>query len=85
MNEPELLFLDEPSLGLSPILVQGIFGIIQTINREGVSILLVEQNVEMALSHSQRAYIMESGRITRSGRSETLMADDDIRRAYLGL
>jgi len=84
MSRPELLLIDELSLGLAPRITKEIYQAIAGLELE-TTVLLVEQNVEMALSHSQRAYIMESGRITRSGRSETLMADDDIRRAYLGL
>ncbi|MFC1824769.1 ABC transporter ATP-binding protein [Thermodesulfobacteriota bacterium] len=85
MNEPELLFLDEPSLGLSPILVQGIFGIIQNINREGVSILLVEQNARMALSISDSGLILENGRFVMKGHSKNLMEDRDVKEFYMGV
>jgi branched-chain amino acid transport system ATP-binding protein len=85
MSHPKLLMLDEPSLGLAPIIVDQIFTLIKSLHERGVTILLVEQNVEQALSFSARAYILESGRLTRSGLSADLMADADIRRAYLGL
>ena len=85
MNRPRLLFLDEPSLGLSPILVSEIFNIIRTINREGVTLLLVEQNARMALSISDVGLILESGRFVLKGRSRDLMEDKDVREFYLGM
>jgi len=85
MSRPRLLMLDEPSLGLSPILTREIFNIIQDINREGVTILLVEQNVNMALKYSNYAFLMESGRIVRADRPEVLREDDDVKEFYLGI
>ena len=84
MSEPELLLLDEPSLGLAPNLVLMIFEMIQEINKQGVTILLVEQNAYMALRISSRAYVLETGRIALSGDSETLLNDENIKKAYLG-
>ncbi|WP_010263952.1 ABC transporter ATP-binding protein [Treponema primitia] len=84
MSEPELLLLDEPSLGLAPNLVLMIFELIKEINKQGVTILLVEQNANMALSISNRAYVLETGRIALSGESHKLMNDENIRKAYLG-
>jgi branched-chain amino acid transport system ATP-binding protein len=85
MNRPKLLFLDEPSLGLSPILVQEIFNIIQTINEQGVTILLVEQNARMALSISDMGLILENGRFVMKGKSEELMEDRDVKEFYMGI
>lgn len=85
MNRPSLLFLDEPSLGLSPILVKEIFRIIKTINSEGVTILLVEQNARMALSVSDVGLILENGRFVMKGTSKELMEDKDVREFYLGV
>jgi branched-chain amino acid transport system ATP-binding protein len=85
MNGPRLLFLDEPSLGLSPILVKEIFRIIQGINREGVTILLVEQNARMALSISDTGLILENGRFVMKGSSRELMEDKDVREFYMGM
>ena len=85
MNRPKLLFLDEPSLGLSPILVQDIFKIIQTINGQGMTILLVEQNARMALSISHMGLILENGRFVMKGKSEALMADRDVKEFYMGI
>jgi branched-chain amino acid transport system ATP-binding protein len=84
MGKPSLLLLDEPSLGLAPILVREIFEIIQEINREGTTILLVEQNVHMGLKVSQKGYILETGEIVLSGSSRELQSNDEIRRSYLG-
>ena len=81
---PKLLMLDEPSMGLAPILVEQIFEIIQDMNRAGTTILLVEQNAQMALSVANRAYVMETGRITTSGTGEELLASEAIQEAYLG-
>ena len=84
MARPRLLMLDEPSLGLAPVVVTSIFENLRTINRDGVTILLVEQNVLRALRLSHRAYVLENGTITLSGPSTQLLADDTIKRAYLG-
>jgi branched-chain amino acid transport system ATP-binding protein len=84
MAQPRLLLLDEPSLGLAPAIVLDLFRIIREINREGVAILLVEQNVAMALDVAHRAYVLEEGRIVAEGTPKTLAALPHIRRAYLG-
>jgi branched-chain amino acid transport system ATP-binding protein len=84
MSEPEILLLDEPSLGLAPNLVLMIFELIQAINKQGVTILLVEQNANMALSISGRTYVLETGRIALSGDSKKLLNDESIKKAYLG-
>ena len=84
MCKPKMLLLDEPSMGLSPLLVKEIFKIIREVNRNGVTVLLVEQNAAMALSIATRAYVLETGRITKEGSADALMHDDDVRRAYLG-
>jgi branched-chain amino acid transport system ATP-binding protein len=84
MSSPTLLLLDEPSLGLSPLLVQQIFGIIRQINADGMTILLVEQNVAVALHCSSYAYILENGEMSHEGPSASLIADAAIRQAYLG-
>ncbi len=84
MSKPKLMMLDEPSMGLAPILVQQIFDIIKELHESGTTILLVEQNAEMALSISDRAYVMESGRIVVSGTGEELANSDSIKKAYLG-
>ena len=84
MSKPRLLMLDEPSMGLAPLLVEQIFDIIGELNRAGTTILLVEQNAQMALSIANRAYVLETGNIVKSGDSHLLMNDDDVRKAYLG-
>lgn len=84
MSRPKLLCLDEPSMGLAPLLVQEIFDIIKDINEKGTTVLLVEQNASMALQIADRAYVMETGRITLSGTGAELMQSDDIKKAYLG-
>lgn len=84
MSRPQILFLDEPSMGLAPLLVQEIFSIIKDINNAGTTILLVEQNASMALSIADRAYVLETGSIVLSGTGADLMQSDDIRKAYLG-
>ena len=84
MSRPKLLLLDEPSMGLAPLLIKEIFSIIEDINREGTTILLVEQNANMALSIAHRAYVMETGRITLQGAAKDLAASEDVRKAYLG-
>ena len=84
MIDPELLMLDEPSMGLAPILVDQIFEIIQNLNKNGTTILLVEQNAQMALSVADRAYVIETGRITLSGTGEELARSEKVKKAYLG-
>lgn len=84
MSHPKLLLLDEPSMGLAPILVQEIFAIIRSINAQGTTILLVEQNAHMALSVAHRAYVLETGRIVHSGLAKELAADEKVKSAYLG-
>lgn len=84
MSRPHILLLDEPSMGLAPLLVQEIFNIIKDINKAGTTILLVEQNASMALQIATRAYVMETGSIVLSGSGEELMQSDDIKKAYLG-
>lgn len=85
MSEPKLLVLDEPSIGLSPLLTQQVFDIIQEIKKTGMSILLVEQNVEQALSFSDRGYVLENGEIIMEGLAPDLLENDDLRKAYLGI
>ncbi len=85
MARPRLLLLDEPSLGLSPLIVSEMFGAIQRVHREGTSVLLVEQNVTTALRVADRAYVLEEGRVVAEGTPDDLMGRDEIRRAYLGL
>lgn len=84
MAKPRLLLLDEPSMGLAPLLIKEIFSIIENINKEGTTVLLVEQNANMALSIANRAYVLETGRITLSGDAKELAASEDVRKAYLG-
>ena len=85
MANPKLMLLDEPSLGLSPLFVKNIFKIIQDINKEGVTILLVEQNVYQSLRISTRAYVLETGRVVLSGTGEGLLNDDMVKKAFLGM
>lgn len=85
MSLPVLLMLDEPSLGLAPILVSGIFEIVQTVRNEGVTVLLVEQNVKHTLAMCDRAYVLENGRITLTGTGEEFLGNDHIKEAYLGI
>jgi branched-chain amino acid transport system ATP-binding protein len=85
MSRPDLLLLDEPSMGLSPILVEEIFRIIKEINSQGTSILLVEQNALMALSIANRAYVLETGRIVLSGKAQDVANDPQVKAAYLGI
>lgn len=84
MSRPKLIMMDEPSLGLAPIIVQGVFEIIREINKQGMTILLVEQNANMALKAAHRAYVMETGRITLSGTGKELSENEEVRAAYLG-
>ena len=85
MANPKLLLLDEPSLGLAPLLVRFIFDIIQEINRQGVTVLLVEQNVYQSLRIAHRAYVLETGRVALTGTGEGLLNDDHVKQAFLGM
>ena len=84
MAKPKLLLLDEPSMGLAPLMVKTIFQIIKQVNQDGTTILLVEQNANMALSIADRAYVIETGRVEISGTAAELQASEEIRKAYLG-
>ena len=84
MSRPKLMMMDEPSLGLAPIVVKDIFRIIKEINNEGVTILLIEQNANMALQIADMAYVMETGAITLSGKGKDLLLDENVKKAYLG-
>ena len=84
MSNPKMLLLDEPSMGLSPLLVEEIFQIIQDVNKSGVTVLLVEQNAKMAMQIANRVYVMETGTIMMSGNSEEMRNNEQVRRAYLG-
>ena len=84
MSKPKLLMLDEPSMGLAPILVDEIFDIVKTLHAGGTTILLVEQNAQMALSVADRGYVLETGRIVTSGTGAELLADEAVKKAYLG-
>ena len=84
MSHPKLLLMDEPSMGLSPIYVNKIFEIIEEVHKEGISILLVEQNAKKALNIAKKAYVLETGRIVKSGSSEELVNDPIIKASYLG-
>jgi len=84
MSKPKLMMLDEPSMGLAPILVDQIFEIIESMNERGTTILLVEQNAQMALSIANRAYVLETGRITMSGDARELLKSEEVKKAYLG-
>ena len=84
MSHPKIMMMDEPSLGLAPIVVKGIFDIIREVNRQGVTILLIEQNANMALKVADLAYVMETGHITLSGPGQELMKDEAVKKAYLG-
>jgi branched-chain amino acid transport system ATP-binding protein len=85
MGNPRLLLLDEPSMGLAPVIVAQIFGVIRQLKTEGVTIVLVEQNAQAALAIADRAYVVETGRITMAGTGRELSANDDVRKAYLGI
>jgi branched-chain amino acid transport system ATP-binding protein len=85
MAMPRVLMLDEPSLGLAPILVQEIFEIVRNVNKEGITILLVEQNVRQTLAFCDRAYVLENGRVTKEGTGKELLNDEYVREAYLGI
>ena len=84
MSKPELIMMDEPSLGLAPLVVQGIFDIIREINNQGVTILLIEQNANMALKAAHKGYVMETGTITMTGNGLDLLNDESVKAAYLG-
>jgi branched-chain amino acid transport system ATP-binding protein len=84
MSRPKLMMMDEPSLGLAPLIVRGIFDIIKEINRRGVTILLIEQNANMALHTADMGYVLETGRIILSGPGKELMANEEVKKAYLG-
>lgn len=84
MSQPKMLLLDEPSMGLAPIIVKDIFEIIKSCNDEGMTVLLVEQNAKMALSISDRAYVLETGKIVMLGEASKLLNDDNVKKAYLG-
>ena len=84
MTDPKIVLMDEPSMGLSPLLVKEIFSIIQELHKSGITILLVEQNAKMALAVSDRAYVLETGTISMEGPAAELVADDRVRKAYLG-
>lgn len=84
MSRPKLMMMDEPSLGLAPLIVRNIFDIIKEINKQGVTILLIEQNANMALQTADIGYVMETGRITLTGSGKELLADDAVKAAYLG-
>lgn len=85
LSRPKLLMLDEPSLGLAPLLVEQIFQVIREINRQGMTVLLVEQNVHYALAIAQRGYILETGNVVKAGRGQDLLNDPQVKSAYLGL
>jgi branched-chain amino acid transport system ATP-binding protein len=84
MSRPKLMMMDEPSLGLAPLIVKGIFDIIKEINKQGVTILLIEQNANMALHTADMGYVLETGRITLSGKGDELLLDEAVKKAYLG-
>ena len=84
MSRPKIIMMDEPSLGLAPIVVKGIFDIIQEINRQGVTVLLIEQNANMALKIADLGYVLETGRITLTGSGRDLLKNEDVKKAYLG-
>ena len=84
MSKPKVIMMDEPSLGLAPIIVQGIFDIIKEINRQGVTVLLIEQNANMALHIADIGYVLETGRITMTGPGKELLQDENVKKAYLG-
>ena len=84
MSHPRIILMDEPSMGLSPLLVKEIFTTIEEVNREGVTILLVEQNAKMALSIASRAYVLETGNVVMEGEGKAMLRDDNVRKAYLG-
>lgn len=84
MSRPKLIMMDEPSLGLAPLVVKSIFDIIKTINEKGITVLLIEQNANMALQVAHTAYVLETGEITMTGTGKELLADERVKEAYLG-
>ena len=84
MSNPKIILMDEPSMGLSPLLVQEVFDIIKEVNAQGITILLVEQNAKMALKVADRAYVLETGKIKLSGDAKELLRNDEVKKAYLG-
>lgn len=84
MSRPKIMMMDEPSLGLAPLVVRGIFDIIKEVNKQGVTVLLIEQNANMALKTAHKGYVLETGRITMSGSGAELLADESVKAAYLG-
>ena len=84
MSSPKMLLMDEPSMGLSPLLVKDIFNIIKEVHKQGITVLLVEQNANMALAISDRAYVLETGNITITGNARELLNDERVKKAYLG-
>ncbi|MDO4982401.1 MAG: ABC transporter ATP-binding protein [Eubacteriales bacterium] len=84
MSRPKVIMMDEPSLGLAPIIVKGIFDIIKEINRQGTTVLLIEQNANMALKTADYGYVLETGKITLSGKGSELLVNEDVKKAYLG-
>lgn len=84
MSKPRILMMDEPSLGLAPLIVKDLFSIIREINKKGVTVLLIEQNANMALHTADIGYVLETGRITLSGAGKELLADESVKAAYLG-
>lgn len=84
MSKPKVIMMDEPSLGLAPLVVKGIFDIIKEINKQGVTVLLIEQNANMALKIADYGYVLQTGSITMSGTGAELLANEEVRKAYLG-
>ena len=84
MSRPKIIMMDEPSLGLAPIVVKGIFDIIKEINHQGVTVLLIEQNANMALRIADVAYVLETGKLTLSGSGRELLNNEQVKKAYLG-
>jgi branched-chain amino acid transport system ATP-binding protein len=84
MSKPKIVLMDEPSMGLSPLLVEEVFDIIQSINKSGTTVLLVEQNAKKALSIAHRAYVLETGNVVLEGDAKKLMNDESVKKAYLG-
>jgi branched-chain amino acid transport system ATP-binding protein len=85
MSRPKMLLFDEPSLGLSPLLVEEIFDVVRQVRADGVTVLIVEQNVRQTLALCDRAYVLETGRVVREGRGKDLLEDEEVRKAYLGV
>lgn len=85
MSRPKLLLMDEPSMGLSPIIVEQIFELIQNLNKSGTTILLVEQNAQVALSISNRGYVLETGEVVLNDLAENLLENEEVKKAYLGI